>query len=115
MYACTHGLEEVAMRIMDFGDCKLDFITPSGETSFMLACFKRLKRVCHRMMDLKVANIEKISKNGITAFMAQYGEIVTDVTLGQFYANVSGGTVNLYLTPTNAFNTVKMIRTLITI
>jgi hypothetical protein len=57
----------------------------------------------------------RVVHNGITAFMAQYGEIVTDVTLGQFYANVSGGTVNLYLTPTNAFNTVKMIRTLITI
>lgn len=57
----------------------------------------------------------RVVHNGITAFMAQYGEIVTDVTLGQFYADVSGGTVNLYLTPTNAFNTVKMIRTLITI
>ena len=69
MYACTHGLEEVAMKIMDFGNCKLDFITPNNETAFMLACFKRLKRVCHRMMDLKVANISQISKNGITAFM----------------------------------------------
>jgi hypothetical protein len=57
----------------------------------------------------------RIVHNGVIAFMTQYGEIVTDVTLGQFYADVSGGTVNLYLTPTNAFNTVKMIRTLITI
>jgi hypothetical protein len=57
----------------------------------------------------------RIVHNGVITFMTQYGEIVTDVTLGQFYADVSGGTVKLYLTPTNAFNTVKMIRTLITI
>jgi hypothetical protein len=47
--------------------------------------------------------------------MTQFGEIVSDVTLGQFYADVSNGKVNLYLTPTNAFNAIKMIRTLITV
>jgi hypothetical protein len=57
----------------------------------------------------------RVVHNGIIAFMTQYGEIISDVTLGQFYADVSNGSVNLYLTPTNAFNTIKMIRTLITV
>lgn len=57
----------------------------------------------------------RIVHNGIIALMTQYGEIVSDVTLGQFYADVSNGSVNLYLTPTNAFNAIKMIRTLITV
>lgn len=69
MYACTHQMEDVALKILDFGNCCVDFITESGETAFMLACFRRLKRVCHRMMDLNCANISQISVNGITAFM----------------------------------------------
>ena len=69
MYACTHGLEEVALKILDFGNCFVDYITKSGETPFMLACFRKMKRVCHRMLDLNCANIPQISLNGISAFM----------------------------------------------
>jgi hypothetical protein len=57
----------------------------------------------------------RIMHNGICAFMTQYGEIVSDITLGQFDADVGNGFVNLYFRPTQAINTVKMIRRLITI
>ena len=57
----------------------------------------------------------RVMHNGICAFMTQYGEIVSDVTLGQFDADVSNNVVNLYFRPTQAINTVKMIRRLITI
>jgi len=57
----------------------------------------------------------RIMHNGICAFMTQYGELVSDVTLGQFDADVSNNVVNLYFRPTQAINTVKMIRRLITI
>jgi hypothetical protein len=57
----------------------------------------------------------RIMHNGLCAFMTQYGEIVSDITLGQFDADVGNGFVNLYFRPTQAINTVKMIRRLITI
>jgi hypothetical protein len=57
----------------------------------------------------------RVMHNGICAFMTQYGELVSDVTLGQFDADVSNNVVNLYFRPTQAINTVKMIRRLITI
>ena len=69
MYACTHGFEEVVLKILDFGNCCTDYITPNGETSFMLACFRKMKRVCHHMLDMGCANTSQISVNGITAFM----------------------------------------------
>ena len=57
----------------------------------------------------------RVMHNGICAFMTQYGELVSDITLGQFDADVSNNVVNLYFRPTQAINTVKMIRRLITI
>jgi ankyrin repeat protein len=69
MYACTHGFEEVALKILDFGNCCIDYITQSGETAFMLACFRKMKYVCHRMLDMDCTNLSQISVNGITAFM----------------------------------------------
>jgi hypothetical protein len=57
----------------------------------------------------------RVMHNGVCAFMTQYGELVSDVTLGQFDADVSNNLVNLYFRPTQAINTVKMIRRLITI
>jgi hypothetical protein len=57
----------------------------------------------------------RVMHNGVCAFMTQYGELVSDVTLGQFDADVSNNVVNLYFRPTQAINTVKMIRRLITI
>jgi len=57
----------------------------------------------------------RVMHNGICAFMTQYGELVSDITLGQFDADVANNVVNLYFRPTQAINTVKMIRRLITI
>ena len=57
----------------------------------------------------------RVMHNGICAFMTQYGELVSDITLGQFDADVNNNLVNLYFRPTQAINTVKMIRRLITI
>jgi hypothetical protein len=57
----------------------------------------------------------RVMHNGVCAFMTQYGELVSDITLGQFDADVSNNVVNLYFRPTQAINTVKMIRRLITI
>ena len=57
----------------------------------------------------------RVMHNGVCAFMTQYGELVSDVTLGQFDADISNNVVNLYFRPTQAINTVKMIRRLITI
>jgi hypothetical protein len=47
--------------------------------------------------------------------MTQYGELISDITLGQFDADVNNNLVNIYFRPTQAINTVKMIRRLITI
>lgn len=69
MYACTHGFEDVVLKILDFGNCYINYVTQSGETAFMLACYRKMKRVCHRMLDLNCANISQISYNGISAFM----------------------------------------------
>lgn len=57
----------------------------------------------------------RVMHNGICAFMTQYGELVSDITLGQFDADINNNLVNLYFRPTQAINTVKMIRRLITI
>lgn len=53
--------------------------------------------------------------NGTTAPFVQYGDNYTNVSLGTFASNVSGGTVNLLITPTNASTTIKLHRTTINI
>lgn len=56
----------------------------------------------------------RIVHNGINTFMAQYGEIYTNSILGTFSASIVDGSVSLAFNPTNATNSVKMVRTLIT-
>lgn len=56
----------------------------------------------------------RIVHNGINTYMAQYGEIYTNSILGTFSASIADGNVNLAFNPTNATNSVKMVRTLIT-
>ena len=51
--------------------------------------------------------------NGTTVFLAQYGEVITNSSLGTFDADISGGTVRLLFTGTNAVSTVKLLRTVV--
>jgi hypothetical protein len=53
--------------------------------------------------------------NGTTVFLSQYGEIFTGSSLGTFDASITGSTLSLFLTATNAVTTVKMIRDVINI
>jgi hypothetical protein len=49
--------------------------------------------------------------NGTTVFLAQYGEVLTGASLGTFDADISGATVRLLFTGTNAVSTVRVLRT----
>jgi hypothetical protein len=49
--------------------------------------------------------------NGTTVFLAQYGEVLTGASLGTFDADISGSTVRLLFTGTNAISTVRVLRT----
>jgi len=51
--------------------------------------------------------------NGTTVFLAQYGEVLTNSSLGTFDADISGSTVRLLFTGVNAVSTVKVLRTVI--
>jgi hypothetical protein len=51
--------------------------------------------------------------NGTTVFLAQYGEVLTGASLGTFDADISGSTVRLLFTGTNAISTVKLLRTVV--
>ena len=53
--------------------------------------------------------------NGTTVFLSQYGEIFTGSSLGTFDASITGSTLSLFLTATNAVTTVKMLRDVINI
>lgn len=48
-------------------------------------------------------------------YLTQYGEIVTNTSLGNFDASYSGGTVSVLFTPVNAVSTVKASATLISV
>jgi len=54
-------------------------------------------------------------QDGTDAPFVQYGDNFTDVSLGTFASNISGGNVNLLITPTNAITTIKLHRTTINI
>jgi hypothetical protein len=49
--------------------------------------------------------------NGTTVFLAQYGEVITNASLGTFDADISGDTIRLLFTGTNAVSTVRVLRT----
>jgi hypothetical protein len=49
--------------------------------------------------------------DGTTVFLAQYGEVFTNASLGTFDADISGSTVRLLFTGTNAISTVRVLRT----
>jgi ethanolamine utilization protein EutP (predicted NTPase) len=49
--------------------------------------------------------------NGTTVFLAQYGEVITNASLGTFDADISGDTTRLLFTGTNAVSTVRVLRT----
>jgi hypothetical protein len=49
--------------------------------------------------------------NGTTVFLAQYGEVITNASLGTFDADISGSTVRLLFTGTNAVSVVRVLRT----
>jgi acyl-CoA hydrolase len=56
-----------------------------------------------------------IIHDGTTAYMGQYADIYTGVSLATFDADISGGTLRLLTTPTNAVTVYKVIKTLINI
>ena len=49
-------------------------------------------------------------QNGNTAYLSQYGEIVTNSSLGIFDSSISGGIVNLLFTPTTPITTLRILR-----
>jgi hypothetical protein len=51
--------------------------------------------------------------NGTTVWLAQYGEIITNASLGTFDADISGSTVRLLFTGTNAISVIRLLRTVI--
>lgn len=56
----------------------------------------------------------RILHNGTTVYMIQYGEMYTNISLGVFDAQISGGFLSLLFTPTNSVTTVKLTRNTIT-
>ena len=55
-------------------------------------------------------------QNGSTVYLAQYGEVITNTSLGTFDASISGGIFSLLINPASASSTViNMVRDLITI
>ena len=53
--------------------------------------------------------------NGTTVYLSQYGEVLATTSLGTFDASITGSTLSLLLTATNATTTVKLIRDAINI
>ena len=55
-------------------------------------------------------------QNGSTVYLAQYGEVITNTSLGTFDASISGGIFSLLINPASTSSTViNMVRDLITI
>lgn len=57
----------------------------------------------------------RVVHDGTTTYLAQYGEILTNSSLGTFDTDISGGLVRLLFTGTNATSTIKLIREAINI
>lgn len=53
--------------------------------------------------------------DGSTVSTTEYATLLTDSTLATFTANISSGTVRLYVQPTTSNNTIKYHRTLIAV
>ena len=48
--------------------------------------------------------------NGTTVYLSQYGEIFSNLSLGNFDATISGGNVNILYKPTNAATILRILR-----
>lgn len=48
--------------------------------------------------------------DGTNVYMTEYAIVYTDNTLATFNADISGGNVRLLVTPTNAVNTIRVVR-----
>lgn len=53
--------------------------------------------------------------NGTTSYITEYGLISTNSTLANYDTNISGGNVRLLISPVNNINTIKLIKTSITV
>lgn len=49
--------------------------------------------------------------DGVNVYMTEYAIVYTSVSLASFNADISGGNVRLLVTPTNATNTIRVVRT----
>ena len=56
----------------------------------------------------------RVLHDGTTVYMIQYGEMYTNISLGTFDAEITGGFLYLLFTPVNASTTVKLTRNTIT-
>lgn len=57
----------------------------------------------------------RVVHDGTTTYLAQYGEILTNSSLGTFDTDISGGLVRLLFTGVNSVSTIKLIREAINI
>ncbi len=56
-----------------------------------------------------------LMQKGANALMTEYAQLYSNIILGVFTSNTDTGSARLYFTPTNANNTLKFNRTLITV
>lgn len=63
--------------------------------------------------DYQVTEI-MLLQDGTSTYTTEYATLVSSSTLGTFSANIDSGDVRLFVVPTNAVNTIKYQRTLIT-
>lgn len=53
--------------------------------------------------------------DGTNTYTTEYATLVSNITLGQFSANINSGTVRLFVKPTLATNVIKYQRTVLTV
>jgi hypothetical protein len=52
----------------------------------------------------------RVLQDGTSVFVAQYGEILNNVSLGYFDAEIVGSTLNLLFTPSQSTTTISLVR-----
>ena len=77
-------------------------------TSFATASYRSAKYLVQMTSGSSYHMIElSLIHDGTTVYLSQYGEVKTGSSLGTFDASITGGTLSVLSTPTNASTVVK--------
>jgi len=106
----TGSIVNMSSNVLTTGSTSQTIIDSFPTSAFRCAKYmvELISGTVYHMIELNVIH------DGTTGDIAQYGEVIIGYTLGTFDVNITSGTLNLLMTPTNSVTNVRLVRTALT-